>query len=84
MNKGASKGSSDVSALFGHDQAKNAPWIAFKKSGKAIFEAGGKGGQKLCFDFQTVEGCKKDTCPFKHACMKCGKEGHGFMSKQCW
>ena len=60
---------------------KNAPWLAFKRSGKVVYDQGGK---KLCFDYQTVEGCSKDTCAFKHACMKCGKEGHGFMAKQCW
>ena len=28
--------------------------------------------------------CHRCTAPATMACMKCGKEGHGYMAKQCW
>jgi len=37
-----------------------------------------QGDKKVCFDHQTVAGCKRDKCAFLHSCAHCGQTGHGY------
>ena len=57
----------------------NDPWAVYRKGKGKIFKTAGRG---VCFDFQSLAGCTKDTCGLEHVCGKCGGN-HAFSSGQC-
>ena len=36
-----------------------------------------QGTSRLCFKFNSEEGCSRDICPYRHICASCSQSGHG-------
>ena len=53
----------------------------FRNSGTVNPSASGRGTGRFCYDFNSLAGCKRPNCMFRHTCQVCRRDGH--CTKDC-